>query len=126
MRFRKSIPLPWSFRTNPVAASAFFMLNRNCMRRKTGGVAGGVNPANIVRSTPQTTPLIRRRQARPEAPQNVNREICKGSRMPWRKWNVNWPRKTVFHGAGKREGIRCVHPVQVYLDLKNSGMKFMD
>ena len=25
----------------------------------------------------------------------------------------------VFHGAADREGIRCVHPVQVYLDLKN-------
>jgi Transcriptional regulator, AbiEi antitoxin, Type IV TA system len=25
----------------------------------------------------------------------------------------------VFHGAAEREGIRCVHPLQVYLDLKN-------
>src|SRR6266508_632210 len=25
----------------------------------------------------------------------------------------------VFRGAGDREGIGCVHPVQVYLDLKN-------
>ena len=25
----------------------------------------------------------------------------------------------VFHGAAEREGVRCVHPVQVYLDLKN-------
>lgn len=25
----------------------------------------------------------------------------------------------VFHGAADREGIRCVHPVQAYLDLKN-------
>lgn len=25
----------------------------------------------------------------------------------------------VFHGATEPEGIRCVHPVQVYLDLKN-------
>lgn len=25
----------------------------------------------------------------------------------------------VFHGATEREGVRCVHPVQVYLDLKN-------
>jgi hypothetical protein len=25
----------------------------------------------------------------------------------------------VFHGATEREGIRCVHPVQVYLDLKD-------
>ena len=25
----------------------------------------------------------------------------------------------VFHGAAEREGIHCVHPVQVYLDLKN-------
>jgi hypothetical protein len=23
----------------------------------------------------------------------------------------------VFHGSSEREGIRCVHPVQVYLDL---------
>jgi len=26
----------------------------------------------------------------------------------------------VFHGAVEHEGIRCVHPVQVYLDLKKS------
>lgn len=25
----------------------------------------------------------------------------------------------VFHGAVEREGVRCVHPVQVYLDLKD-------
>jgi hypothetical protein len=25
----------------------------------------------------------------------------------------------VFNGAGDREGVRCVHPVQAYLDLKN-------
>ena len=25
----------------------------------------------------------------------------------------------VFHDAAEREGIRCVHPVQVYLDLKS-------
>ena len=25
----------------------------------------------------------------------------------------------VFHGAAEREGIRCVHPVQAYLDLKS-------
>jgi hypothetical protein len=25
----------------------------------------------------------------------------------------------VFHGAAEREGIRCVHPVQAYLDLKD-------
>ena len=24
----------------------------------------------------------------------------------------------VFHGASRVDGIRCVHPVQVYLDLK--------
>lgn len=24
----------------------------------------------------------------------------------------------VFHGAGDRDGVRCVHPVQIYLDLK--------
>jgi len=25
----------------------------------------------------------------------------------------------VFHGAAEREGVRCVHPVQAYLDLKD-------
>ena len=25
----------------------------------------------------------------------------------------------IFQGALDREGVRCVHPVQVYLDLKN-------
>jgi hypothetical protein len=25
----------------------------------------------------------------------------------------------VFDGAAEREGVRCVHPVQVYLDLKD-------
>jgi hypothetical protein len=25
----------------------------------------------------------------------------------------------VFDGAAERDGIRCVHPVQVYMDLKN-------
>ena len=25
----------------------------------------------------------------------------------------------VFHGASRREGVMCVHPVQVYLDLKD-------
>jgi hypothetical protein len=25
----------------------------------------------------------------------------------------------VFHGAAERDGIRCVHPVQIYLDLKD-------
>jgi len=25
----------------------------------------------------------------------------------------------VFHGATEREGVRCVHPVQVYMDLKD-------
>lgn len=25
----------------------------------------------------------------------------------------------VFHGAAERQGVRCVHPVQIYLDLKN-------
>jgi len=24
----------------------------------------------------------------------------------------------VFHGAGERDGVRCIHPVQAYLDLK--------
>jgi len=24
----------------------------------------------------------------------------------------------VFHGAEERDGLRCVHPVQAYLDLK--------
>jgi hypothetical protein len=25
----------------------------------------------------------------------------------------------VFHGAAERQGVQCVHPVQVYLDLKD-------
>jgi hypothetical protein len=25
----------------------------------------------------------------------------------------------VFDGAAEREGVRCVHPVQAYLDLKD-------
>ena len=25
----------------------------------------------------------------------------------------------VFQGASEREGVRCVHPVQVYMDLKD-------
>ena len=25
----------------------------------------------------------------------------------------------VFHGAAERESVRCVHPVQVYMDLKS-------
>jgi hypothetical protein len=25
----------------------------------------------------------------------------------------------VFHGATERDGVRCVHPIQVYLDLRN-------
>jgi hypothetical protein len=24
----------------------------------------------------------------------------------------------VFQGTGDRDGVRCVHPVQIYLDLK--------
>jgi len=34
-------------------------------------------------------------------------------------WLVVPNDERVFHGAGDREGIGCVHPVQVYLDLKN-------
>jgi hypothetical protein len=33
-------------------------------------------------------------------------------------WLVVPNDKGVFHGAAEREGICCVHPVQVYLDLK--------
>ena len=33
-------------------------------------------------------------------------------------WLVIPNDKGVFHGAEKRDGIRCVHPVQIYLDLK--------
>jgi hypothetical protein len=34
-------------------------------------------------------------------------------------WLVVPNDKGVFHGAGEKEGIRCVHPVQAYLDLKD-------
>ena len=34
-------------------------------------------------------------------------------------WLVVPSDEGVFHGAAEREGIRCAHPVQVYLDLKN-------
>lgn len=34
-------------------------------------------------------------------------------------WLVLPDDEGVFHGAEKRDGIRCVHPVQVYLDLKD-------
>jgi len=34
-------------------------------------------------------------------------------------WLVAPNDEGVFHGAADREGIRCVHPVQVYLDLKD-------
>ena len=29
-------------------------------------------------------------------------------------------RRHVFHGTGERDGVRCVHPVQAYLDLKGT------
>ena len=34
-------------------------------------------------------------------------------------WLVVPNDKGVFHGAGEKEGIHCVHPVQAYLDLKD-------
>ncbi len=34
-------------------------------------------------------------------------------------WLVVPADEGVFHGAAERDGIRCAHPVQVYLDLKN-------
>jgi hypothetical protein len=34
-------------------------------------------------------------------------------------WLVVPNDKGVFYGAGEKEGIRCVHPVQAYLDLKD-------
>ncbi|MBM3883033.1 MAG: MarR family transcriptional regulator [Verrucomicrobia bacterium] len=34
-------------------------------------------------------------------------------------WLVVPNDEAVFHGAADREGVRCVHPVQAYLDLKN-------
>ena len=33
-------------------------------------------------------------------------------------WLVVLNDEGVFHGASEVEGVRCVHPVQVYLDLK--------
>lgn len=33
-------------------------------------------------------------------------------------WLVVPADEGVFHGAGERDGVRCVHPVQAYLDLK--------
>jgi hypothetical protein len=34
-------------------------------------------------------------------------------------WLVQPNDAGVFHGSAEREGIACVHPVQIYLDLKN-------
>jgi len=42
------------------------------------------------------------------------REDPRGSNL----WLVVPNDKGVFHGAEKKDGIRCVHPVQVYVDLK--------
>jgi hypothetical protein len=43
------------------------------------------------------------------------REEARGENV----WLVVPNDEGVFHGAAEREGIRCVHPVQAYLDLKN-------
>jgi hypothetical protein len=42
------------------------------------------------------------------------REESRGEKV----WLVVPNDEGVFHGAAEHEGIRCVHPVQVYLDLK--------
>ena len=42
----------------------------------------------------------------------------RGERRGENVWLVVPNDEGVFHGATDREGIRCVHPVQVYLDLK--------
>ncbi len=41
-------------------------------------------------------------------------------------WLVVPNDKGVFHGAGEKEGIRCVHPVQAYLDLKDQPERAME
>ena len=41
------------------------------------------------------------------------REEARGSKV----WLVVPNDQGVFHGATDRDGIRCVHPVQLYLDL---------
>ena len=41
------------------------------------------------------------------------REDTRGSNV----WLVVPNDEGVFHGASIRDGVRCVHPVQVYLDL---------
>ena len=43
------------------------------------------------------------------------REEAQGSNV----WLVFPNDQGVFHGAGDRDGIRCVHPVQAYLDLSD-------
>ena len=51
-----------------------------------------------------------------EAQQTMGfREESRGENV----WVVVPNDEGVFHGATEREGIRCVHPVQVYLDLKD-------
>lgn len=42
------------------------------------------------------------------------REVARGANL----WLVVPNDPGVFQGADKRDGVRCVHPVQVYLDLK--------
>ena len=42
------------------------------------------------------------------------REGARGANV----WLVVPSDEGVFHGAEEHEGVRCVHPVQVYLDLK--------
>ena len=41
-------------------------------------------------------------------------EVAEGGNL----WLVNPNDSGVFHGAELRDGVRCVHPVQAYLDLK--------
>lgn len=43
------------------------------------------------------------------------REEAKGANL----WLVVPNDDGVFHGAAEKDGVRCVHPVQVYLDLKD-------
>ncbi|MFH1690940.1 MAG: hypothetical protein ABIE42_12030 [Candidatus Eisenbacteria bacterium] len=41
------------------------------------------------------------------------REDARGANV----WLVGPSDEGVFHGASDRDGVRCVHPVQAYLDL---------
>ena len=59
--------------------------------------------------------LYLRREPAPEIQEQVSfREDPQGANV----WLVLPNDDGVFHGADEQDGLRCVHPVQVYLDLK--------